>query len=60
MGRERERVEGAGEMGGRRGKRESTYARERERGAERETDTWFIVKATDPYTKSRGKGVGGR
>ena len=64
MGRERERKlrerERWGGGGGRRGKRESTYARERERGAERErqTDTWFIVKATDPYTKSRGEGGG--
>ena len=29
--------------------------REREkRGRERERDTWFIVKATDPYTKGGG------
>ena len=39
--RERERGGGGGE-------------RKRERERETDIDTWFIVKATDPYTKGGG------
>ena len=46
-------------MGGKEGGREGERERERERDTDTDTDTWFIVKATDPYTNA-GVGGGGR
>ena len=39
--------------------RERDRERQRERERETDTDTWFIVKATDPYTNAGGGGGGG-
>ena len=42
----------------REGETERERGRERERDTATDTDTWFIVKATDPYTNAGGLGGG--